>query len=69
MPHIDLSNVLPISKASSSLAALLRRAKATGADIIVTQKGYPTGVIMSVERYAELTREPLPFEPEGQGDA
>lgn len=53
--QIDLlTGVVPISKAASSLAALLRRSEQTGAAIVVTQKGYPTGVIMSVQAYEEL---------------
>jgi prevent-host-death family protein len=51
---IDLKNVHPISKAASSLAKLLGQARQTGAPIVVTQKGYPTGVLISVERYAQL---------------
>jgi prevent-host-death family protein len=70
MPSIDLTkNVLPISKAASSLAALLKRARETGAAIVVTQKGYPRGVLLSVERYVELAQAEeraaggLPFTP------
>lgn len=55
MSDIDLKEgVLPISKAASSLAALFRKAKMTGRPIIVTQKGYPTGVILDVESYLKL---------------
>lgn len=70
MATIDLTkNVLPISKAASSLASLLKRAKADRAAIVVTQKGYPTGVLLSVERYVELAQAEeraaggLPFTP------
>lgn len=79
--QIDLSNVLPISRAASSLAALLRRARETGGPIVVTQKGYPTGVLLSVDAYTRLAEAaeraaghkavgPLPFTPpwaEGEG--
>lgn len=48
----DLSTgVIPISKAASSLAALLKRAATTRRPIVVTQKGYPQGVILSVELF------------------
>lgn len=52
---IDLMrNVVPISRAASSLAQLIGRAQTEGAPIIVTQKGYPSGVILSVEHYEAL---------------
>lgn len=52
---IDLERgVVPISKAASSLAALLKRARATGQPIVVTQKGYPSGVILDIELYTAL---------------
>jgi prevent-host-death family protein len=55
--QIDLeANVLPISKAASSLAALIKRAGATGEPIIVTQKGYPTGVILGVKLFERLRK-------------
>jgi prevent-host-death family protein len=44
-------NVLPISRAASALAALIKRAATERVAIIVTQKGYPTGVLQSVEQY------------------
>jgi prevent-host-death family protein len=54
---IDLTtSVLPISRAASSLAALLRRARATSRPIVVTQKGCPTGVIISIPLFEELRR-------------
>jgi prevent-host-death family protein len=53
--QIDLRNgVVPISRAASSLAALLKRAAAGGKPIIVTQKGYPTGVLLSIDAYSAL---------------
>lgn len=52
---IDLQHgVVPISKAASSLAALLKRSRATQQPIIVTQKGYPTGVLLDSELFVAL---------------
>jgi prevent-host-death family protein len=52
---VDLQRgVVPISKAASSLAALIKRAGATGQPVIVTQKGYPTGVLLSIELFSAL---------------
>ncbi|MEI8167398.1 MAG: type II toxin-antitoxin system Phd/YefM family antitoxin [Chloroflexales bacterium] len=45
---------MPISKAASSLAALIKRSRANHQPIIVTQKGYPTGVILDVELFSAL---------------
>ena len=52
---VDLQrNVVPISKAASSLATLIKRASSTGQPVIVTQKGYPTGVILPVDIFSAL---------------
>jgi prevent-host-death family protein len=52
---VDLQRgVVPISKAASSLAALIKRAHSTGQPVIVTQKGYPTGVLLPIELFAAL---------------
>lgn len=52
---VDLERgVVPISKAASSLAALIKRSRANHQPIIVTQKGYPTGVILDVELFSAL---------------
>lgn len=52
---VDLQRgVVPISKAASSLAALLKRARASRQPIIVTQKGYPTGVLLDIETFMAL---------------
>jgi prevent-host-death family protein len=52
---VDLAKgVVPISKAASSLAALIKRSRANHQPIVVTQKGYPTGVILDVELYTTL---------------
>ena len=50
------TNVVSISKAASSLAALIKRATAGRCPILITQKGYPQGVLISVELYALLCR-------------
>jgi prevent-host-death family protein len=53
--NVDLQRgVVPISKAASSLAALIKRAGTTGQPVIVTQKGYPTGVLLSIELFSAL---------------
>lgn len=64
MPSLDLAKsvrsvdlekgVVPISKAASSLAALLKRSQANHQPIVVTQKGYPTGVIIDIELFAAI---------------
>lgn len=52
---VDLQRgVVPISKAASSLAALIKRASSTGQPVIVTQKGYPTGVLLPIEMFTAL---------------
>lgn len=48
------SGVVPISKAASSLAALIKKATEERRPIVVTQKGYPQAVIVSVEMYNQL---------------
>lgn len=72
-----LTGVVPISKAACSLAALLRQGARDRRPIVVTQKGRPTGVILSVERYVQLAeaeeraqghRAAAPFDA-GAGDA
>jgi prevent-host-death family protein len=52
---VDLQRgVVPISKAASSLAALIKRAHTSSRPVIVTQKGYPTGVILPIELFTAL---------------
>lgn len=52
---VDLKQgVVPISKAASSLAALIKRSRANHQPIIVTQKGFPSGVILDVELFTAL---------------
>ncbi|MBX0330104.1 type II toxin-antitoxin system Phd/YefM family antitoxin [Oscillochloris sp. ZM17-4] len=53
--NVDLQRgVVPISKAASSLAALIKRANATSQPVIVTQKGYPTGVLLPIGLFSAL---------------
>jgi prevent-host-death family protein len=55
MKPIDLEHgVVPISRAASSLAALIKRARGDQQPIIITQKGYPSGVLLGIELFAEL---------------
>ena len=52
---VDLQQgVVPISKAAASLAALIKRSRSSRQPVIVTQKGYPTGVILDVELFSML---------------
>jgi prevent-host-death family protein len=52
---IDLQyGVVPVSRAASALATLIKRSNAMGKPIIITQKGYPTGVLLSIELYTAL---------------
>ena len=56
-PNLDidlLSGVVPVSRASSSLAALIKRSQTQRQPIIVTQKGRPTAVILDIELYTVL---------------
>lgn len=52
---VDLENgVVPISKAASALAALIKQARSSNQPIIVTQKGYPAGVLLGIELFTAL---------------
>lgn len=52
---VDLEKgVVPISKAASALAALIKQARASNQPIIVTQKGYPAGVLLGIELFTAL---------------
>jgi prevent-host-death family protein len=54
-PEPDLqTGVLPISSAASSLARRIREARASHRPIVITQKGRPEGVLLSVADYAAL---------------
>lgn len=53
--EVDLEGgVVPISRAASALAALFKRARDQRKPIIVTQKGYPSAVLLSIELYTAL---------------
>ena len=53
--EVDLERgVVPISKAASSLAALIKRARETHQPVVITQRGYPTGVLVNIELYTAL---------------
>jgi prevent-host-death family protein len=55
MKSIDLEHgVVPISRAASSLAALIKRSRANQQPIIITQKGYPSGVLLGIELFSKL---------------
>ncbi len=52
---VDLrGGVVPISKVASSLAALIKRGKERQQPIVITQKGYPTGVLLPIDLYSTL---------------
>jgi len=45
---------VPISRAASSLAALIKRAREHNQPIIITQKRYLSGVILDIELFTAL---------------
>lgn len=52
---IDLQQgVVPISAAAAHLAALIKQARSTRQPIVITQKGYPSGVILSIPVFTAL---------------
>ncbi|NCC34453.1 MAG: type II toxin-antitoxin system prevent-host-death family antitoxin, partial [Chloroflexia bacterium] len=52
---VDLQRgMVPISKAASSLAMLMKRAREQNQPIVITQKGYPSGVLLSIELFTAL---------------
>ncbi|NJO81633.1 MAG: type II toxin-antitoxin system Phd/YefM family antitoxin [Blastochloris sp.] len=68
--NVDLqTGVVPISKAASALASLLNRARTNHQPIIVTQKGYPTGVILDIELYTALRKIAEAAERQARPDA
>lgn len=72
MKDIDLQEgVLPISAAASQLARRIKQAKATKQPIIVTQKGYPAGVIIDIETFEALRAlaQSMQSGAEGEGPA
>lgn len=55
MSAINLKDdVLPISAAAAQLARRITQARQTGRPIVITQKGYPTGVILDIDTYLAL---------------
>jgi prevent-host-death family protein len=55
MKMIDLKHgVVPVSKAGSALASLIKRASENRQPIIITQKGYPRGVLVDIDLFMEL---------------
>ncbi|WP_129672736.1 type II toxin-antitoxin system Phd/YefM family antitoxin [Candidatus Chloroploca sp. Khr17] len=55
MFDIDLQHgVLPVSQAASSLAAMIRRSAQQQRPVVITQKGKPTAVLLSVEVFDAL---------------
>ncbi|NTV65156.1 MAG: type II toxin-antitoxin system Phd/YefM family antitoxin [Oscillochloris sp.] len=66
MKPIDLKRgVVPISRAAASLAALIKRARADEQPIIITQKGYPSGVLLGIELFTALQALVVPQESGG----
>ncbi|NCC30881.1 MAG: type II toxin-antitoxin system Phd/YefM family antitoxin [Chloroflexia bacterium] len=72
MFDIDLQHgVLPVSQAASSLAAMIRRSAQQQRPVVITQKGKPTAVLLSVEVFDALrtlvegARPPVAAPPEG----
>jgi len=64
MKSIDLEHgVVPISQAASSLAALIKRSRTDQQPIIITQKGYPRGVLLGIELYTSLCQRAVPERP------
>ncbi|NTV62427.1 MAG: type II toxin-antitoxin system Phd/YefM family antitoxin [Oscillochloris sp.] len=65
MKSIDLEHgVVPISRAASSLAALIKQSRANQQPIIITQKGYPSGVLLGIELYTHLVEHAVQRQPE-----
>ena len=55
--QIDLRRgVVPISRAASSIAALIARAQKDRHPIVITQKGYPAAVLLTVDDYLALQK-------------
>ena len=57
---IDLiDGVVPVSKGAGSLAAMIRRSRQGGKPVVITQRGYPSGVLLSVELFQALRERAL----------
>lgn len=53
--QIDLCHgVVPISRVASSIAALIVRAQQGRHPIVITQKGRPTAVLLTIDDYLAL---------------
>jgi prevent-host-death family protein len=53
--QIDLTDgIIPISAAASQLARRLKQAQESRKPVVITQKGYPTAVLLSIESYLQL---------------
>lgn len=52
---IDLSLFCPISRIPIRLRDLLRESQDKNAPVVITKKGYPTAVVLTVEQYQEIT--------------
>lgn len=62
---IDLRDgVVPVSKGAASLAALIRHSRQHKKPVVITQRGYPSGVLLSVELFQELRERALRAMPE-----
>lgn len=62
--NVDLKKgVVPISKAASAMARLLLQSKENKEPVIVTQKGYPTGVLLDIDLYTALVERADGAEP------
>jgi prevent-host-death family protein len=54
---VDLKEgVVPITKAATSLASLLKRARANHEHIVLTQKGRTAGVLLDIDEYLRLSQ-------------
>jgi prevent-host-death family protein len=51
------TGVVPISKAASAVAALIKQSKTTNRPIVITQKGSPAAILLSVDLWVELVAE------------
>lgn len=52
---VDLTHgVIPISQVAPALASLIKRSQENATPIIITQKGYPSGVLLALDLYIPL---------------
>jgi len=52
-----LSNIIPVSDLRQDAAKLLKQLRKTDEPLIITQRGRPTAVMISVEAYEKLEHE------------